>query len=196
MIYAGDVGTIQGFGPSDLLTTSKYGIRRSKVSSERSSIAASYNGLLYAISGEYAVAAGAKLAMNLYLASDSVVHRVVTNDGLPVEVRNEHATGSADGIFQSVNTNLCSSDSSPSQGQLYYSATAEGSIVACGHGEIEPSVIACEDGNLSVVVTNTSAGSADVKIFVLFEEIGARNPSFGLTPSTLLEPTTEMSLYG
>lgn len=188
--------TITDFGPSDLLTNTVLGKRRAKTSSEISTIAASLNGLLYAISGSYSVPAGEKLAMNISLAADSVLHTVVTNRGMPVEVMTQHATGSADGIFSAVNTNLCSDDSSPSQGQLYYSATPSGGIVASGYGEIQPSVIACEDSQPSIVVTNDTADTQSVKIFVLIEEIGARNPSFGLTPSTLLQPTTEMSLYG
>lgn len=186
---------IQDFGPSDLMSSETIGIRRLKVSSEDSSIAASLNGFLYSITGTASVLAGDKLALNISLAADSVIKSASTIGGLPITLYSDHATGSADGIFQSVNLNQLSVDESPSQGQLYEQAQPQGSLLTSGLSKLDLSFVSGYQKNSSIVIENTGS-TQDVFINIVFEEIGERAHVFGLTPSSFLEPTTEISTYG
>lgn len=187
---------IEGFGPSDLLTSDNIGIRRSKVSSADSRLSAAINEKLFSIIASYDVASGQKLALNLNFASDVIIHSIFVDSGFPYSIHNQHSTGDADGIFESHELNICSTDVSPSNGQVYYNAIVAGDEIDFSYGLISPYIVACEDSKLSVVATNTSGDTANVKMVVKFEEFGARNPIFGITPTTQLEPETEMSLYG
>ena len=186
---------IKDFGPSDLMTTEVEGIRRLKVSSEDSNIAAAFNGLLYSISASVSVLAGDSLALNLSLAADSVIKSASTVSGLPIALHGDHATGNADGIFLPNNMNQLSIDVSPSQGQLYEQAVANGDLLSAGESVLSLSFITGYQKNSSIVVKNTGSDQV-VFINIVFEEIGERAHVFGLTPSTFLEPTTEMSTYG
>lgn len=187
---------ITDFGPSDLLDSDVLGKRRSKVNSADSRISAALNEKLFSIVASYDVAASQKMALNLNFASDVIVHSVCVSGGFSYSIYNDHATGDADGIFSSNELNICSVDVSPANGQVFYNATAAGDEIDFGTGLLIPFIAACEDSSMSVVATNASADTATIKMVVKFEEIGERNPLFGLTPSTQLEPTTEMSLYG
>jgi len=186
---------IQGL-PDDLMTNDVTYLRRQKVSSESSSVAAAYNEKLYTIPAKYNIAAGNSIALNISPASEMVITKVVTNSEFSISIYSEHATGSADGIFAPVNMNLCSIDESPTTSQVYYAATAQGSRLDYGHGTLNTSIIACENTKPCVVITNDTLEADLIEIQVQFEEIGPRNPLFGLTASTELEPTTEMSAYG
>ena len=186
---------IQDFGPSDLMTNELINLRRLKVSSEDSSIASALDGFRYSISGTASVQQGNKLALNISLASDAVIKSASTNVGLPISINNQNSNGAADGIFQAHNLNLLSVDVTPSQGQLYEVAVAQGQELVSGIGSLEAGIISGYQKNVSVIVENTEA-LQDVKITVIFEEIGAREPVFGLTASTQLEPNTEISIYG
>jgi len=186
---------IQDFGPSDLMSSDVEGIRRLKVSSEDSSVAASLNGFLYSITASATVLAGQKLALNVSLAADTIIKSASTVSGLPIKLYDEHATGNVDGIFISNNLNMLSIDESPSQGQLYEFAAAQGNLLAPGLTQLNPSVISGFSKTPSIVVENTGL-EQDVFINIVFEEIGPRAPTFGLTASTFLTPSTEMSTYG
>ena len=181
---------------SDLFTNDEEGIRRYKISSESSAVANSYNGKLYSIPANYTIQPGNSIALNISPASEMVITKVVTNSDFSISIYSEHATGSADGIFAPVNMNLCSIDESPTTSQVYYAATAQGARLDYGHGTLNTSIIACENTKPCVVITNDTLEADLIEMQVQFEEIGPRSPLFGLTASTELEPTTEMSAYG
>lgn len=186
---------IQDFGPSDLMSNQVVGIRRLKVSSEDSSIASAFNGLLYSITASATVLAGNSIALNLSLAADSVIKSASTVSGLPIALYSDHATGNADGIFSPNNMNQLSIDESPSQGQLYEQAVAGGDLLSSGETVLPLTFISGYQKNSSILVKNTGSDQ-DVFINIIFEEIGSRAPVFGLTASTQLLPATEMSIYG
>lgn len=182
--------------PHDVYTNNVEDQRRYKVSSEPSIGAAVFNGFAYTISGTFSVDAGDYLALNLSPASDIIVHKVVTNAGFPIEVYDALATGVADGIFTSANMNLLSVDSSPTQGQLFSDAVPVGKLISAGVGVLEPYVVAGFNKKPAILVKNTSAVTTVMRLTVTFEEIGPRASSFGLTASTELFATTEMSTFG
>lgn len=182
--------------PESVYSSTTEALRRVKVSSEPSVAAGALNGLTYAVSGSNSVAAGDFIAMNISPASDILIHKVVTNQGLVFDVYNQHATGTADGIFTAKNLNLISNDVSPAQGQLYTPATSVGDIIFSGISEDNPYIIASFLKTPAILVKNTTGGIATIKITVIFEEIGQREASFGLTASTLLLSNTEMSNFG
>lgn len=182
--------------PIDLYTSTVRGERALKVSAENPIISAALSNRAYSLTGSFSIPSGQYLSMNITFASDVAIKRVVTNSGYPIYVYNEHATGTPDGIPIPMNMNICSLDESPTTAQLFYSATPAGSIITFGHTEYEPYVVSCDTDTPSVVVKNISANAEDVIIHVVYEEIGPRSPSLGLTGSTLLEPNTEMSTYG
>lgn len=186
---------IQGL-PDDLLTNDNTYYRRQKVSSESSSVSAAYNEKLYSIPASYTIQPSNSIALNISPASKMVITKITTNSEFSIGVYSEHATGSADGIFSPLNMNLCSIDESPTSSQVYYAATAQGSRLDYGHGSLDTSIIACENTTPGIVITNDTLEADLIEIQVQFEEIGPRNPDFGLTASTELEPTTEMSAYG
>ena len=62
--------------------------------------------------------------------------------------------------------------------------------------QFKPFVIADDDCEISFSVLNNSGSALSVFISVVFEEISARSAAFGLTASTLLQPDTEMAIYG
>lgn len=187
--------TVPDFGPSDLLTNPRVGIRRAKVSSEPAIGAFVFDGLAYSMSGTYSIADGTKLAMNISFAADSVIASASTNmDNISLRVGD--ATGDAGGIVDSTNLNMLSVDDTPANAQLYYNASHVGAELAYGQGAIEPYAIAGAGNDASIFVENNTGSTRDVKIQVTFYEIGERLASFGLTASTFLEPDTEMSTYG
>jgi hypothetical protein len=182
--------------PQYIYTNDTEAMRRIKVSSEPSIVASIFNGLAYSISGSFSVANNDYLALNFSPAAESIIHKAVTNSGLNIEVRNAVATGTADGIFTATNLNLLSDDSSPAEGQLYSPATPQGSVISAGISSIEPYTICDLDHKPSIVVRNTTGVTTTIRITITFEEIGQRASSFGLTPSTILLSTTEMSDFG
>lgn len=169
--------------------------KRIKTSSEDSSVAAARSGLLYSISASAYVSLGDNLALNLSLAADSVIKSASTVNGLPIALYSDHAAGNADGIFLSNNMNQLSTDESPSQGQLYEQAIPMGSLLSSGESVLPLSFITGYQKNSSILVNN-NIENQDVFINIIFEEIGPREPAFGLMGSTFLQPTTEMSNYG
>lgn len=182
--------------PHDIYTNKIESTRRVKTSAEPSLASAIENGFAYTISGSFSVAAGDYLAMNISPAAPSTIHSVVTNSGFAVELYDELATGTADGIFVAKNLNLISIDSTPAQGQLYSPATPVGNLLVAGVTSISPYVICDVTNKCSVVVRNTTGSPLTMKITVTLEEIGARASSFGLTASTQIISTTEMSTFG
>lgn len=182
--------------PESVYSSTTEALRRVKVSSEPSVAAGTLSGLTYAISGSNSVAAGDYISMNISPASDILIHKVITNQNLSFEIYSQHSTGTADGIFEAKNLNLISDDVSPAQGQLYSPSTSAGSVVYAGISQDNPYVIASFLKKPAVVVRNTTGSTATIKITVIFEEIGQRQPSFGLTASTLLLSNTEMSTFG
>lgn len=182
--------------PESVYSSTIEALRRVKVSSEPSVAAGVLHGATYAVSGSFSVAAGDFIAMNISPASDVLIHKVTTNQNLVFDVYNQHATGTADGIFLAKNLNLISDDVSPAQGQLYTPATPVGDIIYSGISEDNPYIIASFLKKPAVVVKNTTGGIATIKITIIFEEFGPREASFGLTASTLLLSNTEMSTFG
>ena len=188
--------TIQDFGPSDLLTSAKEGERRVKVSAESSLVSAARDGRLYSAVGAFSVANGQNLAMNMTLSAESVIHSASTIGNHPIYISLGAAEGTADGIFFALNMNACSIDESPAFGQLLYNATMPSQIIAAGVGAVGAIAVADDECGVSIIVTNDSGATKTIAISVVFEEIGERSASFWLTPSTLLHPETEMSIYG
>lgn len=172
------------------------GSRFFKIAADSPLLAAALNDKAFSINASYTVAADTYMALNLSFASDVVIRKVSANDDLQVSVYNAHATGTADGIFPSRNLNTCSIDESPAQGQVYYNATPQGNVIESDLRSFAPYVISCEDFDSAVVVKNTTGVEKELSITVTFEELSDRNPSFGLTATTLLEPDTEMATYG
>lgn len=188
--------TIPDFGPSDLLTSDRFDVRRIKTSSEPSIGGATEAGLAYAVSGTFSVADGDYLAMNFSPAAESVIHSVSVDGDYSITLYDAAATGTAEGIFASANRNLISDDVSPGEGQLYSPATASGSVIDAGWRQVRPFVICGFGSPVSAFVENTSGVTTDIRITIVYEEIGERAASFGLTASTELFPDTEMSVYG
>lgn len=166
------------------------------VSSELSEITAAKNGFLYSFSGEHSIADGQYLAMNMTPVAPSIIHSIKSNTGAPVYVYNDESTGSADGILNAINMGFCSVDESPATAQLFYNASPVGDLANRGETELKPLVVVDNTCKPSFLAKNTTGSTLTIFITVIFEEIGARISSIGLTPSTLLEPTTEMSDYG
>jgi hypothetical protein len=182
---------------SDMFTNNEQiGARFFKVAADNPILAAALNDKAFSINASYSVPAGGSVGLNVNFASSVVIRRASTNNGLPISVLNSHATGDADGVFASSNLNMCSVDESPSTSQLYYNAVAKGNVISAGIGQIEPFIVSRENAKPCVFVTNTGNSATTISINLTFEEIGPRNPSFGLTASTLIEPSTEMSAYG
>lgn len=188
--------TVQDFGPNDLLSSDVIGLRRVKTSADTADVGASLNGTLFVISATYSVFDGETLAFNLSPAADLIVRSVTTNKDLSILAYNEHATGTADGIFTASDVNMTSSDISPTQGQLFYTATPSGNVIAAGHTSISPAIVAGYNEKPCFTALNSTGETTDIRITVVFEEIGEREPVFGLTPTTFLQTTTEMSDYG
>lgn len=182
--------------PSDLLTNEVIGDRRLKGSNEFSPVSAAKEGNLYSLSGEYSVADGQSVAMNMSPVAKSIIHSVKSNTLLPISVYNSDATGSAGSVVDSVNMGLFSDDFSPATAQIIYNATPQGNLVNRGDTEINPLMVVDEKSNPSFIAKNDSGATLTVFLTVIFEEIGERIASVGLTPSTLLYSTTEMSDYG
>jgi hypothetical protein len=172
------------------------GSRFFKIAADSPLLAAALNDKAFSINASYTVAAGQSVSLNINFASKVVIRKVAVNDGLSLSITNDHGTGEADGVFPSVNLNMCSIDESPATSKIYYNATQGGQVVASGIGSIEPFIVSCEDASPAVFVTNTTGASASVMITVTFEELGPRNPLSGLTATTLIEPDTEMATYG
>ena len=188
--------TVPDFGPSDLLTNNRFDVRRIKTSSEPSLGGATENGLTYAISGSFNVLMGGTIAMNFNPAAESVIHSVSVDGDYTITLYDAAATGTADGIFASANRNLLSGDVSPGEGQIYSPASANGSALDAGWRQISPFVVCGFGSPVSAFVENTSGVTTDIRITIVYEEIGERAASFGLTASTELFPDTEMSVYG
>ena len=191
-----DIYNIQDFGPSDLMTSDIEGSRRLKVSSEDVTISAVMSNKMHSFTGTYTIPFGQSIALNMSFASDVIISKVSTNEGLSLLINDDHATGTADGIFAARNLNTLSDDLSPSTSQVYYDATAAGNTLSFGSTTLEPFVITGEGKNTSIIVNNSSGADKVITISALFKEIGSRNPAFGLYPHTQLEASTEMSIYG
>jgi hypothetical protein len=182
--------------PIDLYTSTVRGERELKVSAEDPLLPAALNDRAFSFSASYTVPDGQFVSLNMSFAARTVLKRVVVNQGAQAWVYTDHATGQADGIFAPQNMGFCSDDQSPSTSQLFYDSTPVGNIGATGYTELNPYIVVCEYASPSVSVKNTTGASAEMQIHVVYEEIGPRNPSFGLAANTLLEPNTEMSTYG
>lgn len=182
--------------PFDLFTGAEYGRRELKASAENPIVSAAYSDRAYTLTGTYTVGAGEYLSMNVSFKSDVIIKRVATDLDLPIYIYSDSSTGTADGIVEPVNLNMCSIDVSPTTAQLFYGATPAGSAVSFGHTDYTPYALSCDTDTPSVLVKNTTASSKEITIHVVYEETGPRSPSVGLTATTLLEPNTEMSIYG
>ena len=182
--------------PADFSSYPYIGQRRIKTSADSAMVEAALNDTLFTVSGSYAVLDGENLSFNLYPAADLIVRAVSVDGNYQILAYNDHATGSADGIFKSISVNLIAGDVSPTQGQLFYNSTAVGSVLFSGSGSIMPAAIAGYGDKPSFFVPNDTGATKTIRITITFEEIGPREPLFGLTASTLLQPTTEMSTYG
>lgn len=188
--------TEQGGIPLDAITDSEYGTQRVNTSSQDSKIYALNSDNLHSISASYIIQSGSSIGLNIAPGSDIIISRVSCSPSLPIIVYNGYATGLADGLFNANNLNLCSEDHSPTNAQVFYSATNTGSPLINGIGSIDSFIKACETTKPSVMVENTTDSSQNIMVQVLFEETGPRNPSFGLMANTQLIATTEMSQYG
>jgi hypothetical protein len=182
--------------PSDMLSSQKIGQRRLKTSSRNELAELIEDGLAYSFTGSYAAADSEVISINLSFSSDVFLRRITANPDFKIEVFDEAATGSADGILAPHNLNLVSGDVSPASAQIFYGSTPQGNRLEVGYSEIDPFVFADETHNPSIAITNNSGTPATVDFVIIYEEVGDRAPLFGLTPSTQLLPTTEMSQYG
>lgn len=188
--------TIPDFGPADLLTSAIENRRRLKTSAESSKAAAAIDQRLFSIVASASVPAGEKLALNITPYAESILHDITVNQGLPVWVYNSHATGTGDGIFAAENLKLSSVDETPTTSQLFLNASPVGSPLLFGQSGIMPNIIFDFLDTPCIVAQNDTAGALVVTISAVFEEIGERSPSVGLTASAVLAAGTEMSVYG
>ena len=182
--------------PADFSSYPYIGQRRIKTSADSAMVEAALNDTLFTVSGSHEVLDSESLSFNLYPAADLIVRAVSVDGNYQILAYNDHATGSADGIFTAISVNLIAGDVSPTQGQLFYNSTAVGSVLFSGSGSIMPAAIAGYGDKPSFFVPNDTGATKTIRITITFEEIGPRAPLFGLTASTLLQPTTEMSTYG
>lgn len=183
--------------PYDIYTNDIAQARRIKASSRDSSVDASYNGLLYSFSGSRLLPLGQKLGLNVLAASKTIISSIEIGSDLSYSIYNQHSTGSAGGIINPNNLNLTSLDITPATLEIIDNSTPVGDRLYWTSGETKSSgLIIDENSELSISIENTTTGSVTIKYTIIFEEICARAPYFGLTASTFLEPTTEMSTYG
>ena len=194
------LGGAGGF-PYDMVDSPELvGYRRLKISSQSSLNSANIKGLLYSISvGEsenLTIASGAYVGFNLQFASDVIVHKIIANTDLLINVYDSYVSGTPDGIYNAVILNGCLEDFSPSSLQIFTGATSNGNLLDFCKEVLPTTLLFCDDNTPSVLLKNIGATTQTLQLAVIFEEIGPRNPSFGLTPTTQLEPDTEMSDYG
>lgn len=182
--------------PYDLYTGMEIGSRRFKTSARDSKLDASYNGLLYSFSGSRLVPLSQKLGLNIIAAAPTIIHSIEISSDLNYSIYNAYATGTPDGVVDAQNLNLSSIDTTPATLQMIDNSTPAGDRLYWTSGDTIPAIIADENSELSISIENTTTGSVTIKYTIIFEEIGARAPFFGLTSSTFLEPDTEMSIYG
>lgn len=182
--------------PSDLLSSFLDGVRKLKVSSTDSVLEAAINECAFTMAGIKDIPAGESIGLNISLAADSIIYSFVVSGGLPFALYSEHATGNADGIVLSEDLNFKSIDVSPTQAQIYEDAVPAGGLVYSSEGSGSINAVAGFGDFPSIMIDNDTGGSVSARFTIVYEELGARNPVFGLTPSTQLEPSTEMSTYG
>lgn len=181
---------------SDLLSSFVEGRRRLKTSSRDELAEVVEQGLAYSFTGSYLAVSDEIISINFSAASDTFIRRVTSNPDLKIEIYNEHATGSADGILESHNLNQCSDDVSPASGQIFYNSTPQGDRLEVGYSQIDPYILTCQSNQTGISITNNTGQAATVDFVIIFEEVGPRAALFGLTPSTELLAGTEMSIYG
>ena len=190
------VATVPQFGPSDLLSSPVEGLRRVKVSSFDGVTEFSLDGMAYSITGAVNLTDGQAVALNITPAAKSIINRVSTNIGNRIGIYSEFATGTSNGEFKPKNINLTSIDQTSTTCISIIDATPAGDQIASMETYLEPDVIVGPNTTPSVVIYNDSGANQDVIFSVLLLEIGPRAEGFGLTPSTQIIGTTEMSDYG
>ena len=151
---------------------------------------------LFSISGSNTVADGQALAMNLNVYAQTRIESISVNGDHYIRVYPENSTGTADGIFAASNMNQLSSDECPSTAQIFTNSSNSGSVLASGYKSISPSIMVGADNNLSISALNETGASKSIEMTIVFEEIGDRSDSVGLTPSEEITANTEMSNYG
>lgn len=182
--------------PSDMLTSFKVGQRRLKTSSRSELAEIVEDGFAYSFTGSYTSSPDEIISVNLDFASDTFLRRVTCNPGFKIEIFDQDSTGSPDGLLSPHNLNQSSVDESPASAQIFYNSLNSGNRLELGYSEVDPFIFSGNGDELAIAITNTSAQSQDVDFVIIFEEVGEREPSLGLTPSTFLQPDTEMSIYG
>lgn len=182
--------------PSDMLTNFKIGQRRLKTSSRDEIAEVIKNGFAYSFTGSHPAEENELISVNLHFASDVFIRKITTNPGFKIEIFSGHSSGSPDGLMSPHNLNQVSSDVSPATAQIYYESASSGDRLEVGYSEIDPYIFTNTEYDTAVVITNNSGASEVVDFVIIYEEVGSRLSSFGLTPSTELTPTTEMSQYG
>ena len=133
------------------------------------------------------------ISLNVTFASEVIVHSISVNNDLTIDIRNSEAIGEPGATIPAQNLSLCSDDESPASAQVYTDSVPQDTVLFSGVGTLEPKVRSCFGVPFSINSQNNTGSEVVVALTLAFEEAGARESSFGLTPSTLLTETTEMS---
>lgn len=186
---------IDGFGPNDLLTSEKEGLRRVKVSGRDELVDSSSRGGAFILTDNIPAKAGESVAITAYFDKLSVVHSAVSASGEEVAIRKGVATGTADGIIKSQPLNLVSSNSDDSQGQSFF-AVPELSTETVSDGDVGGGVVTDSTQPISAVVTNNSTEDKTISLYIKYYAISDISTLTLLQSDTQIETDTEMSQYG
>ena len=158
--------------PSDLLTSDVIDERRLRVSNTSEGVEDVRDGRRFTLTGEYLIPDGAKLALNITGTGEYFIVGARTDDGLPVQIRTQHATGTQDGEVDAVNMDFTRDADGIAKGRLWFNATAQGAVAYRGRTSIERTVRADEVSKPSIVVTNDTGASKTVFITAELLEFG------------------------
>ena len=152
-------------------------------------------GLSYAYNIEHTIPAGEKIAINFNVFALAIVE-VAYSDITPVKTYTAPAIGTGGAILTGQNLNCLSIDETPTQAQLFTgNITTQGQLLAMT-GIGSANIIICPGTEFGVVLENKETAAQTISLSLVLTEVGERLPSVGLTPSTQITQTTEMSDYG
>ena len=152
------------------------------------------HGLAYAYNLSGTVPAGETYAVNLHVFALAGVS-LQYSDIYPVKIYAGHSTGSAGAIVDGKNVNCMSIDETPTTGQIITNATPPADILSMFEiGDVN--ALLCAGGDFSIAFENKTAESISMDFSFILGELGPRLPGVGLTSSTELLQTTEMSDFG
>lgn len=186
---------IDGFGPNDLLTSEKEGLRRVKVSGRDELVDSSSRGNAFILTDNIPAKAGESVALTVFFDRLSVVHSAISASGEPVAIRKGEVTGTANDIISSQPLQLVSSSSDDSQAQSFFDVPDLSTDTVC-NGDVGGGVITDSTQPISAVAKNTGTEDKTISLYVKYYAISDTSTLTLLQSDTQIETTTEMSQYG